>query len=349
MTPDMIPLMRVEGGGEPVPDDELRRDGTFAISERQVPGPPGAPDISLLICSPTGVSAPTAAIYNIHGGGMVLGDNRLGLLPVLDWAQELHAAVVSVEYRLAPQTPHPGPVEDCYAGLAWTAGHAGELGIDLDRIAVVGASAGAGLAAAVALLARDRGGPAIAAQMLMCPMIDDRNDTYSSRQMAGLGVWDRTSNETGWTALLGATRGGPEVSQYAAPARAADLAGLPPAFIDVGSAETFRDEAVAYASRIWQAGGAAELHVWPGGFHGYSIMVPQAALSQESVAAQRNWLRRVLEALAPWAGPLRRARSAHSTPRVTRCPRQGRWANEGSLSTAGCAQPRSQTPLLDQS
>jgi acetyl esterase/lipase len=185
-------------------------------------------------------------------------------------------------------------VEDCYAGLAWTAAHAGELGIDPDRIAVAGGSAGGGLAAAVALLARDRGGPALAAQMLMCPMLDDRNDTPSSRQMAGLGIWDRASNETGWTALLGAARGGPDVSPYAAPARAADLSGLPPAFIDVGSTETFRDEAVTYASRIWQAGGIAELHVWPGGFHGFSMMAPQAALSQASEAAQRSWLRRVL-------------------------------------------------------
>ena len=127
-------------------------------------------------------------------------------------------------------------------------------------------------------MARDRGGPALAGQMLMCPMLDDRNDTPSARQMAGQGVWDHTSNHTGWTALLGAACGGPDVSPYAAPARAGDLSGLPPTFIDVGSAETFRDEDVTYASRIWQAGGVAELHVWPGGFHGFATMAPQAAL-----------------------------------------------------------------------
>jgi acetyl esterase/lipase len=159
---------------------------------------------------------------------------------------------------------------------------------------VAGGSAGGGLAAAVALLARDRGGPPLLAQLLMCPMLDDRNDTPSAQQMAGLGVWDRTSNETGWTALLGAARGGPDVSPYAAPARATDLSGLPPAFIDVGSAETFRDEAVTYASRIWQAGGVAELHVWPGGFHGFAALAPQAAVSREANNAQRSWLRRVL-------------------------------------------------------
>jgi len=294
-TLDLIPSMRQRSTAiQPVPDEELSQSGAFEITERQVPGLAGAPEISLLVCRPTGAVAPTACVYHIHGGGMILGDSRLGVPEVLQWAEEFQAAVVSVEYRLAPETPHPGPVEDCYAGLAWTAAHADELGIDPSRIMVAGGSAGGGLAAAVALLARDRGGPALIAQMLMCPMLDDRNDTPSARQMAGLGVWDRASNETGWTALLGAARGGPDVSPYAAPARAADLSGLPPAFIDVGSAETFRDEAVAYASRIWQAGGTAELHVWPGGFHGFSMMVPQAALSRDSAAAQRNWLRRVL-------------------------------------------------------
>jgi len=292
---DQIAAMRQPNAAlPPVSDDQLRRDGAFEITERQVPGPAGAPDISLLICQPTAVTAPAPAIYYIHGGGMIIGDNRTGLPLLLDWAQELGTAVISVEYRLAPETPHPGPVEDCYAGLVWTAAHADELGVDANRIVAAGGSAGGGLTAAVALLARDRGGPALTAQLLMCPMLDDRNDTPSAVQMAGLGIWDHTSNETGWTALLGAARGGPDVSPYAAPARAADLSGLPPAFIDVGSAETFRDEAVSYASRIWQAGGVAELHVWPGGFHGFAGMVPQAAISQEATAAQRNWLRRIL-------------------------------------------------------
>jgi acetyl esterase/lipase len=212
---------------------------------------------------------------------------------MLDWASEFGLVVVSVEYRLAPETPHPGPVEDCYAGLAWTARHADELGIDPERIIVAGASAGGGLAAALALLARDRGGPELAGQMLIYPMLDDRNDSPSAVQMAGLGVWDRTANDTGWGALLGAAKGGPEVSPYAAPARATDLSGLPPAFIDVGSAETFRDEDVAYAARIWQAGGRAELHVWPGAFHGFDGFAPQAAVSQDALAARVRWLRRL--------------------------------------------------------
>jgi acetyl esterase/lipase len=293
-TLDLIAAMRQPNPMMPRPsDDDLRRGGTFDVAERLVPGPPGAPDVSLLVCRPAGVTTPLAAIYHIHGGGMVIGDNRTGLPLILEWAEEFRLVVVSVEYRLAPETPHPGPVEDCYAGLAWTAAHSGELGIDPDRIVIAGGSAGGGLAAAVALMARDRGGPALAGQMLMCPMLDDRNDTPSAVQMAGLGVWDLAANHTGWTALLGEARGGPDVSPYAAPARATDLSGLPPAFIDVGSAETFRDEDVTYASRIWQAGGVAELHVWPGGFHGFAMM-SQAALSQDAMAAQLSWLRRLL-------------------------------------------------------
>jgi acetyl esterase/lipase len=295
LTADLIPALRQPNPLLPPPsDDDLRRGGAFEVTDRLVPGPEGAPEVSLLICRPTGVTTPVAAVYHIHGGGMIVGDNRLGLEQFVAWAEELRAVVVSVEYRLAPETPHPGPVEDCYAGLTWTADHAAELGIDPDRIVIAGASAGGGLTAAVGLLARDRGGPALAGQMLQCPMLDDRNDTPSARQMTGAGIWDSTANRTGWTALLGDARGGPDVSPYAAPARATDLSGLPPTFIDVGSAETFRDEAVAYASRIWQAGGTAELHVWPGGCHGFAALVPRAAISRAAVAAQLDWLRRVL-------------------------------------------------------
>lgn len=290
-----IPLLRQAPPLIPPPtDEELRRGGAFEVSTRRVPGPAGAPDVPLLVCRPAGAAA-AGCLYFIHGGGMVFGDPRSGgFLGMLSHAEELGLALVSVDYRLAPETPYPGPVEDCYAGLAWAVSNAAELGADPARVIIGGVSAGGGLAAAVALLARDRGGPALLGQLLVCPMLDDRNETPSARQMAGLGVWDRAANEFGWTALLGDARGGPDVSPYAAPARAADLSGLPPAFIDVGSAETFRDEDVAYASRIWQAGGAAELHVWPGGFHGFPNAAPQAALSRAAVAAQRNWLRRLL-------------------------------------------------------
>ncbi|MCQ4209897.1 alpha/beta hydrolase [Streptomyces longispororuber] len=274
-------------------------DGYFDVDERSVPGPAGAPDVSLLICHPAGDSAANLSrplIYHTHGGGMVLGDNRAGLDAVLEWARALDAVVVSVEYRLAPEHPYPAGVEDVYAGMLWTAEHAGELGADPDRIVIAGGSAGGGLTAALALMLRDRKGPRPIGQVLMCPMLDDRNDSPSAHQMTGLGVWDRTANETGWTALLGERRGGADVPAFAAPARAEDLSNLPPAFIDVGSAETFRDETLDYAARIWRAGGVAELHVWPGAFHGYDGMAPHAALSQETRAARLRWLHRLLGA-----------------------------------------------------
>lgn len=293
MTPDTISTLRGSMVALGVSDEELSCDGAFTVEERSVPGPGGAPDISLLICRPSSTADPVPALYYAHGGGMVAGTSR-SLPAALVLARELQLAVVSVEYRVAPETSHPGPVEDCYAGLLWTAAHAPELGIDPTRIVIAGVSAGGGLAAAVTLLVRDRGGPSLAGQLLMCPMLDDRNNTPSALQMAGVGVWDHIANDTGWTALLGEARGGPDVSSYAAPARASDLAGLPPTFIDVGSAETFRDEDVAYASRIWQAGGQAELHVWPGGFHTYFTMVPHARISQETVAARVRWLQRLL-------------------------------------------------------
>lgn len=296
LTFEEIPDVRQGPGIRMLAELDLTMGGTFEVEDRAVPGPEGEPGISLLICRP---AAPATAgarpvIYHVHGGGMVIGNNRVGVDVPLAWAGALDAVVVSVEYRLAPEHPYPAPIEDVYAGLVWTADHASELGADPERIVVAGASAGGGLCAALALLTRDRKGPQPIGQVLMCPMLDDRNDTPSTYQMAGLGVWDRTANETGWTALLGERRGGPDVPAYAAPARAEDLSGLPPAFLDVGSAETFRDEVVAYASRIWQAGGVAELHVWPGGFHGFDGFAPQAALSQAARAAHLNWLRRLL-------------------------------------------------------
>ncbi|SDH11288.1 alpha/beta hydrolase [Klenkia brasiliensis] len=295
LTPEMIPLLRQPNPLVPPPtDEELSLGGALRVSTRTVPGPDG--EVEVIVLQPTAAAGPVPAVLHTHGGGMIIGDARTGLLEVAGWAAELGLVVVSVEYRLAPETPHPGPVEDCYAALLWTVREAAELGVDPERVLVAGASAGGGLAAALALMARDRGEIALAGQVLIYPMLDDRNDSGSAQQMAGVGVWDRTSNATGWTALLGDAVGGPDVPAYAAPARATDLSGLPPAFIDVASAETFRDEDIAYASRIWAAGGVAELHVWPGGCHGFDMFVPDAAISQAARAARIAWLRRLLGA-----------------------------------------------------
>lgn len=296
LTRELIPARRDVARRNRLSDEQIRRGGAFTVTERTVPGPPGAPDVSLLICRPTARSAGAyPVLYNTHGGGMVGGHNRTTeLAGELSRAEPLGMAVVAVEYRLAPEHPDPAPVEDCYAGLLWTAEHAAELGLDPERIVVSGNSAGGGLAAAMALLARDRHGPRLLGQMLQCPMLDDTCDTPSAYQMERVGLWDRVSNLTGWDALLGERRGTGAVSCYAAPARAADLCGLAPAFLDVGSVESLRDEAVSYASRIWQCGGEAELHVWSGAFHSFDEWVPEAIVSRSAQAARIDWLRRLL-------------------------------------------------------
>ncbi|MER8046667.1 alpha/beta hydrolase [Streptomyces sp. NPDC094032] len=282
---------------------ELRADGRFDVEELSVPGAPGGPEVTLVSARPAGAAGPLPLLYYLHGGGMIMG-NAWSVVPHLlrTWATTLELAVISVEYRLAPRTRYPGPLEDCYAGLVWAAGNAAGLGIDPERIVLGGKSAGGGLTAALALLTRDRGGPAPIGQLLLSPMLDDRGDTFSSHQMAGVDTWDRTSNATAWQALLGDRHGTRDLPPYAAPARATDLSGLPPAYVEVGSAETFRDECVAYADAIWRSGGAAELHVWPGAFHGFDTVASWAALSQDAREARTRWLRRVLRTAAGESG-----------------------------------------------
>ncbi|MBH5338432.1 alpha/beta hydrolase [Streptomyces pactum] len=265
--------------------------------ERTVPGPAGAPGLDVTVLRPRHPGpAVVPGLYNIHGGGMISGHRHQDTARLADLVEQLGVVAVNVEYRLAPEHPDPAPVEDCYAGLRWMLEHAGELGVDPERVVVMGGSAGGGLSAGVALLARDRGGPAPAGQLLLCPMLDDRNTTVSSHQYAASGTWRRETNILAWRALLGERAGDPaaDVSVYAAPARAADLSGLPPAFVEAGSAELFRDEDVAYASRIWAAGGQAELHIWQGAFHGFDVFAPDHEVTRAALAARRSWLRRVL-------------------------------------------------------
>ncbi|MGW3045035.1 alpha/beta hydrolase [Kitasatospora sp. NPDC001159] len=276
--------------------DRLRDGGRFEVEELRVPRADGGGDVTLVSARATGVREALPLLYYLHGGGMVTG-NAWSVLPRLlrAWALPLGLAVVSVEYRLAPRTRFPGAVEDCYAALDWVVENADVLGVDARRVVIGGKSAGGGLAAALALLARDRGGPAPVGQLLLSPMLDDRGDTFSSHQMAGHDTWDRASNATAWQALLGDRYGAADLSPYAAPARATDLCRLPAAYVEVGSAETFRDEAVAYANAIWQAGGDAELHVWPGACHGFDTLAPHAVISQDAHDARTRWLRRILQ------------------------------------------------------
>jgi acetyl esterase/lipase len=290
-------FMRKAGSARPSASTAGALIGNRAMvsTEHVVPASGEAPALAMTAFRPADQSQPRPALLHFHGGAMIKGDRFTALEPILDWAERLHVVVVTLEYRLAPQSSPTALVEDCQRGLAWLTANAGDLRADPERIVLVGSSAGGGLAAGVALMARDQKGPAVLGQMLLYPMLDDRSDTISTRQLNALGP-ERSGNiGAGWDALLGDQRGTDAVSPYAAPARARDLSGLPPAFIEVGAAEGFRDEAVAYASRIWAHGGQAELHVWPGAFHAFDIIAPTARMSQQARQIRLQWLERLLE------------------------------------------------------
>ncbi|GAA2173075.1 alpha/beta hydrolase [Arthrobacter parietis] len=237
---------------------------------------------------------PFAAIYWIHGGGMISGSLRADQPYCTALAEATGCVVIAVEYRLAPEYPHPVPVEDSYAGLEWAVAHSAELRIDPQRLAIGGSSAGGGIAASVALAARDRGGPQLAFQYLMYPMLDDAQISPSSREFAGIPTWSRERNAFAWQCLLGSSAGSASGSPYAAPAQAADLAGLPPAMIQVGELDLFRDEDVEYASRLLQAGVPTELHLYPGAYHGFELVSPEASVSRQAMADRNRALVRIL-------------------------------------------------------
>lgn len=240
---------------------------------------------------------PLGCIYHVHGGGYIGGSpaqNEFFLRPL---AEEMACAIVSVDYRLAPENPHPAPIEDCFAGLAWTFANAKDLGIDSARIGLMGESAGGGLAAALALLARDRGLAKLAFQVLTYPMLDDRTCAADPHPYAGEYIWTPHNNRFGWSALLGGKQGGKGVSPYAAAARAEALAGLPPTFLSTGALDLFIDENLEYARRLVRAGVPTELHVYPGAFHGFDIL-PLAAVSRQAIADRKAALRRFLASTA---------------------------------------------------
>ncbi|KAH9908467.1 lipase [Xylariomycetidae sp. FL2044] len=285
--------------------EALLADKTVQVEDVTIPGPRGSLVVSVVrpVGSGSGGGGNGSGggttrtggqpgIFYLHGGALVAANRFAGLDTSVVWAHEFDAITVSVEYGRAPENTGSQPAEDCYAALLWLGDHLAELGIDPDRLIIYGTSAGGGLAAATALMARDKGGPRLCGLFLECPMLDDRNAVVSSQQFATGPFFNSTLNRFAWRCLLGERAGGSDVSAYEAPARALDLAGLPPTFLDCATAEPFRDEVVAFASHLWEAGVQAELHVWPGGPHGYDRIAPSAPFAVQARQARLSWLRR---------------------------------------------------------
>jgi acetyl esterase/lipase len=263
-----------------------------AIEDRTIPGPPGGPAVPVRIYSPSTRTGFVPGLLDIHGGGFVMGSIDMEHALATRLVTSLGIVVVAVEYRLAPENPFPAGLDDCYAALEWMAAQADALGIDTDRLGVYGQSAGGGLAAALSLLARDRRGPALCFQYLGIPELDDRLETPSMQQFVDTPVWHRPNAVLSWRYYLGPNADG-EVSPYAAPARAGDLSGLPPAYVSTMEFDPLRDEGILYALRMLQSGVPVELHQYPGTFHG-SAMVPTAAVSRRHAAETMEVLRRGL-------------------------------------------------------
>jgi acetyl esterase/lipase len=259
---------------------------------RHVPGAPGAPDVRVIIVDPNPGASGRPVFVHIHGGGYVTQNTMLYPL-IQTIAHDCHCVVVSVDYRLAPETTYPGSLDDNYAALQWVHDNAEVLGIDRTRIAVGGESAGGGHAVALALRARDRKQIPILFQLLIYPMLDDRTgSTHPAPECMGRYIWNEASNRFGWTAFLGVPAGSPDVMPGSVPARVEDLAGLPPAWIGTGSLDLFADEDIAFARRLMVAGVSTELVVFAGGYHGFDLIVPDAAISMRFAEGWKSALKR---------------------------------------------------------
>jgi len=262
------------------------------VERRAASGTRGAPPVPVTVIGRKAGASPRPAILHIHGGGMIVGRVADTIVASQRLAAELDCLVVEVDYRLSPETAFPGPVEDCYNALSWLYENAAALGVDRARIAVMGESAGGGLAAMLAIAARDRRRIPLCYQVLIYPMLDDR--TGSTRRVPpfiGTIGWNEEGNRFGWSSFLGRPAGSATVPYGAVPARLANLAGLPPAFIGVGAIDLFVDEDIAYAERLVRAGVATQLHVTPGAYHGFDFIAPESRVAREFTAAWKSALR----------------------------------------------------------
>jgi acetyl esterase/lipase len=260
--------------------------------ERHIPGPPGALEIRLWVVDPAPSEKSKPVLLHMHGGGFMMTDPML--MPRLqEIATDCHCVVVSVDYRLAPETRYPGSLEDNYAALKWVHAHAAELGIDRSKIAVGGESAGGGHAASLAIHARDRNEVPMVFQLLIYPQLDDRTgSTRAAPPAIGRFLWTASANRFAWSSLLGVQAGSSSVPAAAVPARVMSVDGLPPAWIGVGSIDLFVEEDMEYAHRLVHAGIATELLVVPGAFHGFDLLVPDAEASKQFSASWKAALRK---------------------------------------------------------
>lgn len=265
-----------------------------ATEDRKVPGAEGAPEVTVRVYRPAEASGALPVLVWMHAGGFVLGGLELDDLMLRQLTKSVGCAVVSVDYRLAPEHPYPKPLDDCFAALKWASGEAPAAAFDPARIAVGGASAGAGLAAGLALMARDSNGPAIRLQLLIYPAINDRNTAQVSDGVPENLFWSRENTLKSWQAYLDNQQGGESVPAYAAPIRATRLEALPPAYFAIGALDMFLPDNLDYAARLNGAGVATELHVYPGAFHAFDAFAPMARVSRKFVADRDDALRRAL-------------------------------------------------------